>query len=300
MVSGNGMNPPKLYKPALFGAIIMVLFCFVWFGSASCAAAGEVSSAGPAGMSFVLISPGSFFMGSPIDEEARNKDEHRHRVTIKSPFYLQTTEVTQGQWTAVMGSNPSTFQHCGDQCPVESVSWDDVQEFIRRLNMQVKNVRHRLPTEAEWEYAARAGTETAIYTGPLRILGYSNAPALDRIAWYGGNSCAAYKGAFDCRAWPEKQTRCSFCGPHPVAQKQPNAWGLYDMIGNVWEWVQDWYEPYAAETKAVSPDQKKIKSKVFRGGSWNYAPRSCRAAYRLDNIPSSRLHFVGFRLARDP
>lgn len=294
------MQPPRLHKSTLIAVIMMILLSVVCFGAASRVSAGGVPVSGPAGMSFVLISPGSFFMGSPVDEEARNEDEHRHRVTIKSPFYLQTTEVTQGQWKAVMGSNPSTFRRCGDQCPVESVSWDDVQEFIRRLNMQAKNVRYRLPTEAEWEYAARAGTSTAIYTGPLRILGYSNAPALDRIAWYGGNSCAAYEGAFDCRAWPEKQNRCSFCGPHPVSRKQPNAWGLYDMIGNVWEWVQDWYDPYTAGTASASTEPKKGKSKVFRGGSWNYAPRSCRAAYRLDNVPSSRLPFVGFRLARDP
>ena len=294
------MDTPQLHKLTLFSITIMILLSLICPGSASRAIAAGVPVSGPAGMSFVLISPGSFFMGSPVDEEARNEDEYRHRVTIKSPFYLQTTEVTQGQWKAVMGNNPSKFRHCGEQCPVESVSWEDVQEFIRRLNMQVKNVRYRLPTEEEWEYAARAGTSTAIYTGPLRILGYSNAPALDRIGWYGGNSCASCEGASDCRRWPEKQTRCSFCGPQPVSRKQPNAWGRYDMIGNVWEWVSDWYDPYAAGTATASTEPKKGKSKVFRGGSWNYAPRSCRAAYRLDNVPSSRLPFVGFRLARDP
>ncbi|HOC59192.1 MAG TPA: formylglycine-generating enzyme family protein [Smithellaceae bacterium] len=263
------------------------------------AAAAEKLVSGPVGMSFVLISPGNFYMGSPINEEARNDDEYRHLVTIKSSFYLQTTEVTQAQWKVIMGSNPSAFRHCGDLCPVESVSWDDVQEFIRRLNKKEKKARYRLPTEEEWEYAARAGTSTAIYTGPLRILGYSNAPALDRIAWYGGNSCASYEGAFDCRSWPDKQNSCSSCGPHPVAQKKPNAWGLYDIIGNVWEWVQDDYEPYSAKP-AASFHQKKGRTKVFRGGSWNYAPRSCRAAYRLDNVPSSRLSFVGFRLALEP
>lgn len=292
------MNKTAARRTALCGMTIMVFLSVFCFGLASCALAGGTVS-GPLGMSFALISPGSFLMGSPADEEARNEDEHRHRVTIKSSFYLQTTEVTQGQWKAVMGDNPSRFRHCGDQCPVESVSWDDAQEFIRRLNRREKTNRYRLPTEAEWEYAARAGTSTAIYTGPLRILGYSNAPALDRIAWYGGNSCTSYEGAFDCRAWPEKQNRCSFCGAQPVSRKQANAWGLYDMIGNVWEWVQDWYEPYPAE-RAAAGGPHKGKTKVFRGGSWNYAPRSCRAAYRLDNIPSSRLPFVGFRLARDP
>jgi formylglycine-generating enzyme required for sulfatase activity len=128
---------------------------------------------------------------------------------------------------------------------VEGVSWDDVQEFIAEMNKRGEGT-YRLPTEAEWEYAARAGSDTAIYTGSMTILGSNNSPELDLIAWYGGNSCVEYSGGYDCSGWPEKQYSCSSCGTHPVAQKQPNAYGLYDMAGNVWEWTQDWFGDYPA------------------------------------------------------
>lgn len=255
---------------------------------------------GPFGMSFALIPAGSFMMGSPIDEPGRNTDEQLHRVTLTRAFYLQTTEVTQAQWQTVMGNNPSFFVHCGANCPVENVSWNDAQAFIRKLNSLEKTGRYRLPTEAEWEYAARAGTSTALYSGPLQILGYHNAPALDEIAWYGGNSCVSYPGAFDCGGWPEKQYACGRCGTHPVGGKKPNAWGLYDMLGNVWEWVQDAYGLYAAGpvTNPVGPAM--VGSRVFRGGSWNYNVRFSRCAYRLDIAPENRLKFIGLRLVRMP
>jgi formylglycine-generating enzyme required for sulfatase activity len=255
---------------------------------------------GPFEMTFVLIPAGSFIMGSPADEPGRNNDEQRHQVTLPRPFYLQTTEVTQAQWQAVMGNNPSHFIHCGRNCPVENVSWNDVHAFIRKLNALEKTDRYRLPTEAEWEYAARAGTSTALYSGPLQVLGYHNAPALDGIAWYGGNSCAAYAGAFDCGSWPEKQYACIRCGTHPVGGKQPNAWGLYDMLGNVWEWVQDAYGAYATGPVTDPTGPAGGSSRVFRGGSWNYNVRFSRCAYRLDIAPESRLSFIGFRLVRMP
>ncbi|KPA16234.1 serine/threonine protein kinase, partial [Candidatus Magnetomorum sp. HK-1] len=195
------------------------------------------------GMTFVYIEPGTFMMGSPPDEPGRNDNETQHQVTLTKGYYLQTTEVTQGQWKAVMGNNPSYFSNCGDDCPVEKVSWNDAQEFIQEINQKDAYI-YRLPTEAEWEYAARAGSTTALYNGPIEILGDRNAPALDPIAWYGGNSCVSYSGGYNCSDWSQTQYNCSSCGTHPVAQKQANAWGLYDMSGNVWEWCSDWYGSY--------------------------------------------------------
>ncbi|MDM8550047.1 SUMF1/EgtB/PvdO family nonheme iron enzyme [Desulfobacterales bacterium HSG2] len=141
----------------------------------------ESGFANSIGMKFVHISAGTFMMGSPSDEPERDDDERLHRVTLTKGFYMQTTEVTQGQWKAVMGSNPSRFKNCGNNCPVEKVSWDDVQEFIKKLNRKEGTGKYRLPTEAEWEYACRAGTKTALYTGNIRILGDNNAPALDSM-----------------------------------------------------------------------------------------------------------------------
>lgn len=164
-------------------------------------------------MTFNRIPTGTFMMGSPEDEPMRDSDETQHQVTLTNSYYMQTTEVTQGQWKAVMGSNPSWFSDCGDDCPVEEVSWDDVQEFITELN-KLGQGTYRLPTEAEWESAARAGSMTAFANGDITETGSGYDPNLDAMGWYSCNS--------------DSKT-------HPVAQKQPNAWGLYDMHGNVWE-----------------------------------------------------------------
>ncbi len=170
------------------------------------------------GMTFVLIPAGTFQMGSPAGEAGRDDDERQHQVTISRPFYLQTTEVTQGQWQKVMGSNPAHFNKCGKDCPVESVSWNDAQEFIRKLNQMEKTDTYRLPTEAEWEWACRAKS-----TGRFSF-GDSEAGLKD-YAWFDKNSAAKTQ---------------------PVGQLKPNAWGLYDMHGNVWEWCRDWYGRYPA------------------------------------------------------
>jgi len=207
--------------------------------------------------------------------------------------------VTQGQWQRVMGNNPSYFKNCGDNCPVEKVSWNDVQDFIRKLNNQEGTDKYRLPTEAEWEYAARAGTTTALYNGPLELLGDRNGPALDPIAWYGGNSCVDYAGGMNCFGWLGTQYSCSSCGPHPVGRKQPNAWGLYDMLGNVWQWCQDWYNanyPSGSVTDPTGPTSG--LNRVFRGGSWYVSARFCRSAVRLSGTPDRRLFYLGFRLVR--
>jgi formylglycine-generating enzyme required for sulfatase activity len=236
------------------------------------------------GMEFVSIEPGSFMMGSPANEPGRFDNEKQRRVVISDAFYMQTTEVTQGQWRKVMGNNPSYFKNCGDDCPVELVSLEEVQAFIKELNKLEGTDTYRLPTEAQWEYAARAGTTTALYNGPITILGERNAPALDPIAWYGGNSCVDYSGGRDSSGWDEKQYSCSKSGTHPVGKKRPNGWGLYDMLGNVWEWTQDIYEGGSR--------------RVIRGGGWDGRARFCRSAYRLSFAPGSRGGDLGFRLAR--
>ena len=252
------------------------------------------------GMEFVYIKPGSFMMGSPEDEQGRFNNEKQHKVTLTKGFYAQTTEVTQGQWKAIMGNNPSYFQNCGDDCPVEKVSWNDVQEFINKLNKNEKTNKYRLPTEAEWEYAARAGSKTALYSGNIEILGDHNAPALDPIAWYGGNSCVKYKGGYDCSGWNSKQYQCSNCGTHPVGKKQPNEWGLYDMIGNVDEWCQDWYVDYPSGNVVNPSGPSSGSHRVFRGGAWYSYARNCRSAYRSYYSPGDSLYNVGFRLFRTP
>ena len=245
---------------------------------------------------FVKIKAGTFMMGSPETEPGRNDDEVKHQVTIEKEYYMQTTEVTQGQWKAVMNKNPSYFSECGDDCPVELISWDDVQGFIQRLNDMEKDYHFRLPTEAEWEYAARGGSKDALYTGPIDIIGDNNAPALDPIAWYGGNSCVTYKGGWDCSEWSEKQMQCDTCGPHQVGRKQPNQFGLYDVIGNVWEWCHDWYGDYPKNSVIDVGGPKTGSSRVCRGGAWLDLARYCRPAFRFRFTPDYRLSDLGCRL----
>jgi formylglycine-generating enzyme required for sulfatase activity len=225
------------------------------------------------GMEFVLIPAGSFTMGSPLNEPGRDLDEQQHPVTIKRPFYLQTTEVTQKQWRQVMGSNRSWSKDCGDDCPVENVSWDDAQEFIKKLNQMESGEKYRLPTEAEWEYACRAGTRTSYYTGETE-------EGLNQAGWYSKNSGNKL---------------------HPVGEKKPNAWGLYDMHGNVWEWVEDdWHDTYkrAPDDGSAWIDNRRGYGRVIRGGSWLIDARNCRSATRFGDGPGRRDDFVGFRLSR--
>ncbi len=215
----------------------------------------------------VLIKGGTFQMG--------NKEVYAefpvHNVTV-SDFYLGKYEVTQAQWRWIMGTNPSHFRDC-DQCPVEQVSWDDIQGFIKKLNAKTGKT-YRLPTEAEWEYAAGGGNGSR-----TKWAGTNNESSLGSYAWYSSNS--------------GKKT-------HPVGQKQPNDLGLYDMSGNVWEWCGDWYgEDYYASSPSNNPKGPASgASRVLRGGSWLYAPVHCRVALRNSGGPSSRNNNLGFRLAR--
>jgi formylglycine-generating enzyme required for sulfatase activity len=238
---------------------------------------GKVSNS--LGMEFVYIEPGTFMMGSSSGESERDDDEKQHRVTLTKGFYMQTTEVTQGQWKAVMGNNPSHFKNCGDDCPVEEVSWNDVQEFIRKLNQREGGNKYRLPTEAEWEYAARAGSTEAFANGGISELECGYDSNLDAMGWYCGNS--------------NKKT-------HSVAQKQPNAWGLYDMHGNVYEWCQDWYGDYPSGSVTDPTGPSGGSRRVKRGGCWNLYARYCRSAFRFRSAPDFRFCNLGFRLLRTP
>ena len=260
------------------------------------------------GMKFNLISAGTFTMGSPVSEPGRESNEIQHEVTLSRSFYLQVAEVTQQQWREVvlaaeaaghltvdeLDENPSGFSACGDQCPVERVSWTDVQDWIAALNQledrtgcnASPNSCYRLPTEAEWEYAARAGSTKAFANGAITETGSNFDPNLDAMGWYGYNN-VVYNAIGDAIGYPY--------GPKPVTRQQANAWGLYDMHGNVYEWCQDWYGPYESGpvTDPQGPENGTLR--VIRGGSWCDFARHCRSAIRFGYSPDHR--GVGFRLA---
>lgn len=261
------------------------------------------------GVTFALrwIPPGEFQMGSSEDEPGRgNAEGPPHRVTIGQGFWMASTPVTQAQYAAITGQRPSRFKNAGDRAPVENVSWDDCRKFCDKLQVEMIQLDKRaeqeltagLPSEAQWEYACRAGTDSALYTGPLAILGENNGPELDAIAWYGGNSGVDYEGAHDSSAWPNKQYEHRRAGTHPVATKQANPWGLYDMLGNVWEWCEDpWHDNYegAPDDGTVWADNAAEGYRVFRGGSWAFAARYCRCACRDWWHPGLRGGGSGFR-----
>lgn len=239
-------------------------------------ASGPALTTNSFGMTFVSIPAGSFTMGSPESEQGRDVDERVHRVALTSNFLLQQTEVTQGHWKAVMGTNPSHFRNCGDDCPVEQVSWEKAQKFIHRLNELDPRLDYALPTEAQWEYAARAGSEGAYANGPLEDKNLFFDGNLEEMGWYVGNSQEA---------------------THPVGRKNPNAWGLYDMHGNVQEWTADWHAAYPFDPVNDPAGPTSGWSKIRRGGSWNLYDRFCRSAARLWSSPDKQDAFTGLRLA---
>jgi len=228
------------------------------------------------GMSFVKIEPGTFMMGSPSDEPDRDSDETQHQVTLTKGYFMQTTEVTQGQWKEIMGSNPSDFSSCGDNCPVEKVSWNDIQEFIQKLNQKESGRNYRLPTEAEWEYAARAGS-----TGPF-VFG-------DCLSTNEAN----YHGDYPLTGCPKGSYRSKTI---EVGQLRANAWGLYDMHGNVHEWCSDWYGVYSSSALVDPVGPTTGWDRVFRGGSWINRAGYCRSASRAGYNPDGANRLLGFRL----
>ncbi len=226
------------------------------------------------GVSFKMVSVtgGTFLMGaqwtsssdSNYDADAYDDEAPVHNVTL-SDYQIGETEVTQALWQAVMGSNPSYWQ--GDNLPVEDVSWDDCQEFITMLN-QATGKTFRLPTEAEWEFAARGGTKSQGYK-------YSGSNTIDDVAWYtenGGNT-------------------------HEVGTKQPNELGLYDMTGNVREWCSDWYGNYSSSAQSDPTGPSTGSRRVLRGGGWVNNARNCRVTYRNYSTPTNRYYYIGLRLA---
>jgi len=223
-------------------------------------------------MKLVRIPAGKFMMGSPETEKRRREDEGPQRqVTISRPFYMGLTEVTREQYQCVTGKNPSEFK--GPRSPVEMVSWDDATVFCTALSKKTRRAV-RLPTEAEWEYACRAGGKAAYGFG-------DDEAKLGEYAWHQRN--ASDKG--------EKHT-------HPVGQKKPNAFGLYDMHGNVWEWCRDWYtENFYANAKDADPENtEKASFRIVRGGSFNTYVWYCRSAYRRKGDPHTPRNFIGFRV----
>ncbi|MCR5453614.1 MAG: SUMF1/EgtB/PvdO family nonheme iron enzyme [Bacteroidales bacterium] len=220
------------------------------------------------GFNMVFVEGGTFSMGATPEQRGDANDNEKlvSSVTL-SDYYIGETQVTQGLWKAVMGSNPSFFKH-GDNCPVENVSWNEVQDFIEKLNANTGN-NFCLPTEAQWEYAARGG----VYR---RGLVYSGANNIDEVGWHIGNSNGK---------------------THSVKQKKPNELGIYDMSGNVWEWCQDWYGAYPDEAVSNPRGEASGAFRVLRGGSWYSRAINCRISDRNGYIPERSDYNAGFRLA---
>ena len=227
------------------------------------------------GIELVLLPAGEFVMGSPDGEPGREPQEVAHRVRLSKSFYLGVSEVTQRQWTSVMGTNPSHFAECGPECPVERVTFHDVEEFLSRLNARSAG-GFRLPTEAEWEYACRAGGTEA----------FGHRPTLS-------DADANIDGRFPYATSPGQEGT----GTKPVGRFAANPWGLVDMAGNVWEWTSDWHCPYAGDARdpiggCESPHR------VIRGGSWKFDGNSARCGLRYTHRPQDRGFSLGFRVAR--
>lgn len=282
------MAPFRVCAPCLF----VVFAC----STEPLAPAADTSTAAAQSLpGYVHVKAGQFTMGSPESEVGRHVWERSHPVLITRDYWLKATEVTQGEWFALMGTSPSMFTECGDDCPVEQVSWWEAMAYCNALSMSeglepcyevtgcdparapndgcdslewaggLDCEGYRLPTEAEWEYAARAGTTGAQY-GDLMAIG-----------WYSENS--------------KHRT-------HPVGEKEPNAWGLHDMIGNVWEWTWDWYADYPDAALGDPMGPPTGDEKTFRGGSWIFNSIFMRVANRNHNVIDHRGQHLGFRPAR--
>jgi cysteine-rich repeat protein len=269
---------------------------------------GEPSLCEWVGDVWISISAGSFDMGSPIHEEGRSSDEMLHQVTLTRSFEISAFEVTQADFDVLMGYNPAQFPGCGQACPVNSISWHEAALYCNALSFDVgfdecysctgvapdvtcelaaayvtpyECSGYRLPTEAEWEYAARAGTSTATYNGDLdadHLYCEQPNPVLDPIAWFCGNSNTQF--------------------PHSVGGKDPNPWGIYDILGNVYEWCHDGYADYPAGPVNDPLGPETASHRVMRGGYWEYLAKTVRSAFRWQKEATDRYYGTGFRPVR--
>ena len=261
------MKPPPFLSAALI--------CWALLAAGASAAQAQTATNSPpksitlelgndAKMDFVLIPAGTFMLGA---EDSKADEKPVTKVTITQPFYFGKYEVTQAQWQAVMGSNPSYYK--GTNLPVEQVSWNAAQGFLTNLNERMSGYRFRLPSEAEWEYACRAGTTTQYSFGDGNT-------ALPEYGWFTGNG--------------ERKT-------HPVGEKKPNPWGLYDIHGNVWEWCQDWYAPYPGGEVTDPTGPTTGTTIVMRGGSWSHGSRDLWSSFRFGRFNRDfPFRSVGFRV----
>lgn len=270
-------------KSSFLTYMILILFAAAKLQNAYAEEAGQVDSSkgkkkftNSIGMEFVFVTPGTFLMGSPEEDYNRDIDETQHRVTLTRAFFIQTSEVTQKQWKQIMGTNPSKYVYCGEKCPVETISWNDAKAFISKLNIKEKTNGYRLPTEAEWEYACRAGTDTLFYFGNSLY-----------------SSQANYNGSHPLPGDPRGR---NLNRTVPVKSYPPNKLGIHDMHGNVYEWCEDWYAEYPRGHSIDPTGPPTGISKVCRGGGLSSYARRCRSANRTKHLPSYWNFYIGLRL----
>lgn len=277
------------------------------------------------GLEMRPVPAGSFRMGSPLGEPGRNTAEGPQTwVTISRPYWLGRTTVTHRQWRVLMGTdltmqaqkafprdkNPAgLLAGTDDDVAMYFVNWNEAIAFCEKLTARARaegslpsGYEFTLPTEAQWEYACRAGSVDATYAGPMLVMGINNAPVLDEIAWYAGNSSEGYQGrGWNTADWPGKQYPGGRAGVRRVGLKQPNAWGLCDMLGNVYQWCLDFPTDSLSRSSVTDPVGPASGSdRIVRGGSWHSAATYCRSSYRAWSIPDGRLPFIGFRVALAP
>jgi formylglycine-generating enzyme required for sulfatase activity len=281
----------------------------------------------------VIIPAGQYVQGAvPDDSYAKSDEFPRRTVKITRSFWMKTTPVTRREWVNLFGHDPSMFRGCGSNCPVTNVNWWEALAWCNEVSVRAGlpkcyDMAHcqgrpgdsnytcdsvvfrgldclgfRLPTEAEWEYAARAGSDTIIYGGEFKVLGRNNATGLDNIAWYGGNSGVDYSGATDCSGWQDMEHPANYCGPHPVGLKQPNAWRLHDVLGNAEAWIFDAYKGSYEPGVQVDPVYlgvgDEFYSRVLRGGAWDWDAKFMRISNRTFERGSLGSNEVSFRPVR--